>query len=441
VRRRLVLAIAGVATAAVILFALPLALVLQRAYHDEDLLRLQRDTVAATREINLGAPSGDPVELPPFAGDLGVYDRAGRRTTGAGFARADPLVGAALRTGRPTDRDADGLLSAAVPLLAHERVVGAVRAQRSDARARDDTRRAWLALLAAAVSIIALAALAAVVLGRRLTAPLERLAAVARRLGEGDFSARAPPAGVAELDAVGGALDATAARLDDLVSRERAFSTDASHQLRTPLAALRIELEAMELRGDHSPEVEASLAQVERLQSTVDTLLSVARDTPRSAAGTNVAELLDRLEHRWRGVLAAGGRPLRVAVSAERLVVSASSAVLDEVLDVLIANAHRHGSGEVAVTARDVRGSVALDVTDEGEGFAGGLEDAFTRRSGSGEGHGIGLALARSLTQAEGGRLDVTHAGPRPVVTVLLPRSTGSEAKTPSGASAHSGGS
>ena len=113
-----------------------------------------------------------------------------------------------------------------------------------------------------------------------------------------------------EVDDVAAALDATAARLGDLISRERAFSADASHQLRTPLAALRIELESIELSGDSAPEIAAALAQVDRLQHTIDTLLAVARDTARSDAVTALRPLLDEVESRWRGRLAADGRPL-----------------------------------------------------------------------------------------------------------------------------------
>jgi signal transduction histidine kinase len=164
----------------------------------------------------------------------------------------------------------------ATAIVVGERVSGALRAERSDAVVASRAHRAWLALAGLALAVLALATAAAFLLARRLAAPLERLAGAARRLGDGDFGARAPRAGVAEVDEVGAALDATAQRLDDLVTRERAFSADASHQLRTPLAALRLELEALELQGEELP---AALAQVDRLQETVDTLLAVARDT------------------------------------------------------------------------------------------------------------------------------------------------------------------
>jgi signal transduction histidine kinase len=263
---------------------------------------------------------------------------------------------------------------------------------------------------------------AALVLGRRLAGPLERSAATARRLGEGDFSVRTQRSGVPEVDAVAVALNLTAQRLDDLVSRERAFSADASHQLRTPLAALRIELEALELRGDASPELAAALAQVERLQRTVETLLAVARDVTRHEAAAELPALVEELEARWRGRLAADGRPLRTAVRAHEATTSAAAAVVREILDVLVDNGRSHGAGAVTVVVRDADGSLAIDVGDEGAGFAGDPEAAFARRSAAGDGHGIGLTLARSLAEAEGGRLTVSRPGPEPRLTLLLPR-------------------
>jgi signal transduction histidine kinase len=417
VRRRLVLAIAGVAAAAVVLFAVPLGVVLQRTYRDDELLRLQRDTIATTRAVDLSRERGDRIELPRSGDALAVYDLRGRRIAGRGPATADAVVRAALRRGSPADLTASGRLLVAVPLLAGERVAGAVRAERSDSAVAADTRQAWLVLAAGAAALIALAVLAASILARRLVAPLDRLAAAAGRLGEGDFTSRAPSAGIAELDAVAAALDSTAARLDNLLARERAFSADASHQLRTPLSALRIELEARELRGD---DVSAPLEQVDRLQQTIETLLAVARDTLGSGATTDLAALAGELEQRWRGPLARAGRPLHVAISTPERIASASPRVIGEAVNVLVENALRHGGGPVTITVREAGDALAVDVADAGRGFEGDPEAAFVRRSGNG--HGIGLALARSLVQAEGGRLLVTRAAPEPVLTLLLPR-------------------
>jgi signal transduction histidine kinase len=418
-----VLAIAGVAAASVAVLAIPLAIVLQTSHRDEELLRLARDTAAATRRIDVGPTrADDPIELPVADGAaLTVYDRSGRRVAGSGPAVAPPAVRSVLRTGRSTQAAGDGRLVAVAPLYSGERVVGALRAQRSDARAASDTRGAWLLLGLAALAIVAGAVVAALVLGRRLAAPLERLAVAARRLGDGDFSVRAPSSGVAEVDAVGAALDATAGRLDALVTRERAFTADASHQLRTPLQALRIELEAMELRGADAPELPAALTQVDRLQGTIETLLTVARDASLPDARADVGELIDALAARWTGPLARDGRPLRLRPGGPPAPVAlASPGVVAEILEILVDNAHRHGAGEVSVAARGVDGWVAIEVADEGPGLGDGdPERAFVRRGAGADGHGIGLVLARSLAHAEGGRLTV-RAGPGAPFTLML---------------------
>jgi signal transduction histidine kinase len=88
-------------------------------------------------------------------------------------------------------------------------------------------------------------------------------------------------------------------------------------------------------------------------------------------------------------------------------------------LDVLIGNAERHGAGAVTLSLRQRDGWLAVEVTDEGPGFAE-PERAFVRGAGDGDGHGIGLALARSLAEAEGGSLTIADPGPGPTVRLRL---------------------
>ncbi|MEA2221259.1 MAG: hypothetical protein QOJ35_3885 [Solirubrobacteraceae bacterium] len=427
-RRRLIVAIVAVAAATLALFALPLAVVLRDGYREQELLRLQRDTVAAARQIDLGSSGGDRVELPAGPDRFAVYDAAGRRVAGrpgAGPARADGLVADATRLRRPTTRVHPGALVAAVPLLTGERVTGAIRAQRSDAVVVRRAHRAWLALAAAATAVLLLALLAAVLLGRRLARPLERVAVAAGRLGDGDFSVRAPRGAIREVDAVADALDLTSARLEDLVARERAFSADASHQLRTPLAALRLELEALQLTSTHAAELERALTEVDRLQQTIETLLAVARDHPRPAATCELVALLTEVEQRWHGPFADGARRLTLTLPGPTVAVRAGDGVIREILDVLLDNAARHGGGAVGIVLRTIDEHWAeIAVSDRGPGFATDEQAAFARRSAGADGHGIGLALARSLAHAEGGRLTITDAGPSPRIALVLRRSS-----------------
>jgi signal transduction histidine kinase len=130
--------------------------------------------------------------------------------------------------------------------------------------------------------------------------------------------------------------------------------------------------------------------------------------------------LLDAAERRWRGPLAADGRPLHVRIDAADPIARAAPRVVDEILDVLLTNAQRHGAGPVTATLRDTAAWLALEVADEGPGFGLVPEEAFARRGSSNGGHGIGLALARSLAHAEGGRVDVVDPGPHPVVRLLV---------------------
>ncbi|MGI8622565.1 MAG: ATP-binding protein [Solirubrobacteraceae bacterium] len=416
-RRRLAAAIVGVTAGALLLFGLPLAFAATRIYRDEELIRVQRLATTATQVVGPRIDRSDPPELPRGgAVALGLYDRRGIRADGQGPATADGAVRQALR-GRVGQSTGGGRLVVAVPVARSERVIGAIRADRSTAVVRGRVREAWLIMAAIAAGVLAVVTVIAVLLARRLTRPVETLTTAVRRLGDGDFATRADRSGVPELDGAAAALDVTARRLGALVDRERAFSADASHQLRTPLTALRIDLEA----GD----TVRALRQVERLQETVATLLDAARDGVDARRRVALPALLDEVQAEWSGRLAAAGRPLRLDVPDDLPPVAAAEGVVRQILQVLTENAIVHGAGPVHVTARAVGGAVAIDVSDEGSGIDGDLDEIFERRSASSHGSGIGLHLARSLATAEGGRLVVQRSGPSPTFTLLLAVASG----------------
>jgi signal transduction histidine kinase len=217
-------------------------------------------------------------------------------------------------------------------------------------------------------------------------------------------------------------LNSTADRLGGLVTRERAFSADASHQLRTPLTGLRLGLEmALEKpNGDLRPDVLAAIEHADRLERIVDDLLDLARDVPPPNEPLDVAGLLAELRADRLPTLTATGRSLLVVVEGDIPRSAASASAVRQILSVLLDNATVHGAGQITVTARNAGGALAIDVADEGPGTAVSEQLLFARRSGAAAGHGIGLPLARSLAEAEGGRLRLTRPAP-PVFTLLLP--------------------
>lgn len=419
-RRRIARAILAVTAAALALFGLPLAVAVQRVYRDEEIIRLQRVATAATQSVSEEAAGADPAELPRTASTrLALYGPNGRRISGDGPATADSATRRALR-GRVSDATRPGRLVAAVPVARRERVVGAVRAERSDAVLARRVRRTRALMAGIALIVLGAAAGLSILLARRLVRPIDELAGAATRLGEGDFASRASGGGVAELDAAAGALNDTARRLGTMVERERAFSADASHQLRTPLAALRLDLESEQATGATPAGIDRALVQVDRLQDTVTTLLQAARDAGPPDQRVDLAALLQELRAVWHGRLAADGRPLRISAPDDPVVASASPGAVRQILEILLDNAHRHGSGAVAVSARPVRGAVVVEVCDEGQGVSGDPDAVFARRSPAATGHGVGLSLARSLAAADGGRLVLQRPGPSPTFSLLL---------------------
>jgi signal transduction histidine kinase len=415
-KRRIMFAIVGVAAAAVIALAIPLAIGAGRLYQEDEVLSLERDATAAARGFDASAQAGDPVEFASSPDGLAAYDHAGRLLSGSGPAQADALVRESLATGRVMDKSTDDELVVTVPILANERVAGAIRASRSTAELSERTMRMRLTIAAAAAVIIALAAAAALAVSRRLTRPVFELAEAAAAIEDGREGVHSPRSGISELDTVAEALDETAARLGAVVARERSFSADASHQLRTPLAALRLGLETAQLNGR---EVSEELGQVDRLENTIDALLAAARDARSQSKPFDLGAVIEEARRAWTGLLAEQGRPLEIAAPRDLPKAKATIGAVREIIDVLITNAVQHGDGAIRLTARPLEHSIAVDVSDQGPGVAD-PSTAFDRRTGPG--HGIGLALARSLAEADGGRLDlIDHRPGNTKFTLLLP--------------------
>lgn len=423
-RRRILTSMVAVTLVAVIAFAVPLAIASSRIYRSREVSRLEREATRAVGSLPADGLHGrDPVDLPTPSGgiDLAIYDETGTLVVGDGPAAGDTEVQDAL-TGRVADDHDGSWLAVAVPIHDEEQVVGAARAAVPWSTVTHDTYVSWLVMAAFGALAVGLAAALALRQSRRLVGPIDDLSRMAVRLGDGEFSAQVTPSGVPELDRAGDALNRTAHRLGEIMARERAFTADVSHQLNTPLTSLRLGLEtAIRSPGpDDCAPLQRAVDEVERLQATVATLLAVARDAHAPTdAHCDLGAACVAVADRFRPMLAAEGRPLRLDVDDALPRVRCSADVLHEILAILVDNGRRHGAGAVTINARPSGRGAIVEVMDDGAGIVDPAI-AFERRAPDAHGHGIGLALARSLAEAHECRLLLTRSGPSPVFTLAL---------------------
>jgi two-component system OmpR family sensor kinase len=283
--------------------------------------------------------------------------------------------------------------------------------------AQDDVEKTFL--LAGAATLVA-AILAGTLLAARTASPLRRYAATAAAVDAGDLTPRlaADPGDAAELRVLADSFNGMLDRLDEAFARQRRFVSDASHELRSPLTAIRGQIEVLGRAENPSAadvrRVEATtLAEMRRVERLVEDLLALARLDEGSGpalrqvdAGTLLRELAaaDPAGATELGELAAG-------------TVAADPDLIAQVVRNLLANAHRHAGpdGRVVLSARATGGALLIAVDDDGPGIAPAererVFDRFHRsdaaRDRAGGGSGLGLAIARAIVERHGGRIAV----------------------------------
>jgi signal transduction histidine kinase len=241
----------------------------------------------------------------------------------------------------------------------------------------------------------------------------------------------APRSGVPEADQLADALDRSRLRIAELVRREREYSSNASHQLRTPLAALRLRLEDLRLWPDQPgpvrDELDAALGEVDRLSGTITDLLELARSGGIGAwSDVDLCQVVETAGERWQDRFARAGRRLVVSAGDDRPIAATSEGAVDQILDVLLENALHHGRGFVDLQVQHLDTHVVLRVCDEGEVDRSVGSRMFQRffRSSQSTGTGIGLALAGSIADSVGARLRLASRNPT-VFELVLPLSGG----------------
>jgi signal transduction histidine kinase len=421
VRRRITEAIVGVSALILLVLGIPLALAVHRSILDSEVVELQAHAARTLSGINIPL---DPAALAKVTSEsdppspFSVYTPDGTILFGDGPAEADSAARRAL-AGNPASTT-DGEIVVATPITDDdtERIVGALRLTESLAGANHRSRVAWVEMAATALAALALGWLIAKRLARRLSQPVTDLATAAARIGDGGALARPTVAsGVSEIDTLATVLADTSERINEALARERRFSADVSHQLRTPITGVRRRLEAA--RAQRDPDmIGLALADLQRLEQTVDHLLAFARDAVPTTSTVRLDEAARHAVERWTSRATALGRTITLG-AAEQVTTRGSIASTEQILDVLLDNALHHGRGAISVAQRRIDGGGAIVVADEGTNISIADRELIFDR-GHGDRHGIGLALARSMAEAEGGRLILTRHDPTNFSLILL---------------------
>lgn len=282
---------------------------------------------------------------------------------------------------------------------------------------RAGVTRTWLVLAALGVVLLALALVVADRLARTMTRPVTDLADTAHRLGAGDLSARAVPSGPGEVRAVAAAVNRLAERIGELLDAEREGAADLAHRLRTPLTALRLDVEALP-----AAERERLLDDVDTVSRGIDDVISEARRSVREGLGARsdaTAVVGERVRY-WSALAEEEGRPLDVDLPPSPVTVRVPAADLAAAVDALLGNVFAHtpeGTALSVVVGPGPDGGARLVVADAGPGMRA---DAVERGRSDAGSTGLGLDIARRTAEGSGGRLTVAASDAGTAVTMVL---------------------
>jgi len=448
VRQRLVLSYLSVAAVVLLVLEIPFAILTYR--HERDLLVNQAtqqatgiavvvaQDVADRRQASLG----DLVRRyhTEAGGEVLVISRSGTAAADSDLdAREDlallrPQIRSAL-AGKTASawlvEDGNPVVVAAVPVHGEAgdpeetALAGAVLVSVPADATYDRIHAMWIALAGFAVVILALTGLLGARIARDLTRPLAKLEHAVSRLGDGQLSERATPEGPNELRALARAFNGMAERIEDLVSAQARFVADASHQLRSPLTALRLRLENLEtdVGGAAEESLGAAQREVQRLSRLVDGLLTLSRaegDRPDREA-VDVASVVEERVEFWEPLATERGVDIRLATTnLADPVMSLIPGDLEQIVDNLLANSldATPEGGAIGVELCDTIAGVDVAIIDQGPGMSDeAIARAFDRfwqggRPGSG-GSGLGLAIVAQLAHRNGAEIELLPAPPR----------------------------
>lgn len=402
-RRRLMFATMSAVMAAVVLLGIPLAVFAAQQVRDDTRRELESRVVTIARALDVRISAGERIQ------EDNIQTYVGGRTSREARIAVTLPGGEQFTVGPESSRyfSASHITDSGVVVIMYVSWWDVFW----------DAAGAVAVVVVIGLSAIAVSVMIASWQANRLSKPLVLLAASAEQLGAGQVRKAPPESGVEEIDLVAEELVRSANRMAARLSAERQFSSDASHQLRTPLTALSMRLEeiiATSKQESVRDEAEKSLEQVERLVGTVHELLGRTR---KSLGGSTemvpLSKLMRQQREEWQPAFVKADREL--ILPDTDVTVFATPGGLAQVLATLIENSLVHGGGTTTLSVRESSAShaVVIEVRDEGEGVSDELATrVFEREVTSGRGTGLGLALARDLVAADGGRLELAQRRP-----------------------------
>lgn len=291
----------------------------------------------------------------------------------------------------------------------------------SEAGLRADLAQLRAVLLLGWLLVVGLSSIVGWVVARRTLAPVASASRAARSLAEGLLATRLPSETrdefgewAASFNEMADALEGKIGELQAAEARERRFTSDVAHELRTPITALVNEAALLAERLDEvSPDArrpaELLVADVARLRRLLEDLIEISR---LDAGAESLTRTDVRIDSLIAAVLAANGWQERVAVDAPPTVLRSDPRRLERIVTNLVANAVRHGGDDVAVRVLPGAGDVLVEVSDHGPGILpADLSHVFERffkadPARAAEGTGLGLAIALENAKLLGGRID-----------------------------------
>ncbi|GIF71822.1 sensor histidine kinase [Asanoa siamensis] len=372
---------------------------------------------------------GIPVALIDTAGTVllapsGAYQEAARSEPALPRIVTAALAGARSEPSGEWMPWADSALVVAEPVGRDSEVVGAVVAISDLSETRERILVRWARL--AGLGLLPLIALAAVAwpVSAWVLRPVRELDAATSRISRGDLTTRADAeAGPVELRRLAGSFNTMMDAVENAVQRQRAFVSDASHQLRNPLTSLRLAVESLRphlVRGGE-PVFDIAVDELKAMQRMLNSLQASARmESMRTASPVDLDAVLATRVDRWRALTATAGQTLVVDVPPGLRLLEPPGG-LGSILDELISNALRFvGAGRVEVGAQAAGEVVTIAVRDDGPGLAAADRSKAVRRFWRSPRHqnvpgtGLGLAICADLIGAAGGELRLADGLPRP---------------------------